>query len=226
VITDNLAPLFGGGEPGVRFRQGVIESWNAATGENSVSMAGGLLINVPILNTGEAIALRAGHVVGLLGQGRTWFILGRVTPSGDPNFAGASVAFATIGNQVTGIGINGTQTVKVSASTTAPTWADEALVMLTATCTAVNSDPANVAGQAILVPRINGAIGIANTVGVGAANVPFGNLASLAGTKSSIITNPGVITVDAQIYTNGATWPANPLTAAAVDAIAVFRSTT
>ena len=83
LVTDDTAPLFDQAGPGVRFRQGTITAWNAATGQNTVDVANGTLTDVPILNTGEAIALKAGHVVGLLGQGMTWFIIGRITPASD-----------------------------------------------------------------------------------------------------------------------------------------------
>lgn len=143
MITDNLASLFDTGQPGVRFRQGTILTWNPNTGENTVDLAGGTLTNVPILNTGEAVALKAGHVVGLLGQGSAWFIVGRVTPPNDPNFAAASVAFDSAGAQVFGFALSTALTLKASSNElVVPSWADEAVVYVGGHMHAVNTTAA------------------------------------------------------------------------------------
>lgn len=131
MITDDLSTLFDSGQPAVRFRQGTITAWDTDTGTNTVDMAGGTLTNVPILNTGEAIALKAGHVIVLMGLGLSWFIIGRVTPPNDPNFAAASVAFGSAGAQVTGFSLSMTLTVKASSNElVVPDWADEAIVFV------------------------------------------------------------------------------------------------
>lgn len=132
MITDDLSTLFDSGQPGVRFRQGTISTWNANTGANTIDLAGGTLTDVPMLNTGEAVALKAGHVVGLLGQGSTWFIIGRVTLPNDPNFAAASVAFGSAGAQVFGYSTSTSMVTKASSNElVVPDWADEAIVMVT-----------------------------------------------------------------------------------------------
>lgn len=139
MITDNLAPLFDQGPSGARIRQGTILTWNAETGANTVDLAGGTLVNVPILNTGEAIALKAGHVVGLLGQGSTWFILGRVTVPGDPQFASASVAFDTLLESAGNFSVGTSFATVVSGTINVPSWADEALVTISFNCALYNS---------------------------------------------------------------------------------------
>lgn len=117
---------------GVGFRQGVIASWNPATGENTVQVGGAILENVPILNTGEAIALKPGHVVGMLTTRSSWFIIGRITPAGDPNFAAASVAFGSAGAQVFNYSVSTANVIKASSNElVVPVWADEALVLVT-----------------------------------------------------------------------------------------------
>lgn len=140
MISDDLSTLFDSGQPGVRFRQGTILTWDPNSGANTVDLAGGTLANVPILNTGEAIALKAGHVVGLLGQGSTWFIVGRITPPGDPNFAAASVAFGGAGAQVFGYSTSTVTVVKATSNElVVPDWADEALVMITGFAGVINT---------------------------------------------------------------------------------------
>ncbi|WBQ02937.1 hypothetical protein [Kribbella sp. CA-293567] len=144
MISDNLAPLFDTGQPGVRFRQGTVTAWNPSTGANTIDVAGGTLTDVPILNTGEAIALKAGHVVGLLGQGSTWFIVGRITPAGDANFAAASVAFGSAGAQLFNYATSTSMVTKVSSNElVVPDWADEAIVIVTGNASVSNTTGAN-----------------------------------------------------------------------------------
>lgn len=69
--------------PAVQVRQGVVDSWDAATGDNTIRVAGGVLLNVPALKAGSA-TLAAGDVVNLLSVGNQWFLLGNVTTPGDP----------------------------------------------------------------------------------------------------------------------------------------------
>lgn len=95
---DDLVPLLSQPAPsGVGFRQGVIVEWNGTTAENTVAVAGGIMQNLPILNTNEALSLAPGAVVGVLTAGSTWFILGRITIPGTPEAASALAAvFAQI----------------------------------------------------------------------------------------------------------------------------------
>lgn len=225
MISDNLAPLFGGGQPGVRFRQGTVLTWNADTGANTIDLAGGTLTNVPILNTGEAIALKAGHVVGLLGQGSAWFIVGRITMPGDPGFASASVAFDGDFASSTSFGISATRLPKATVTLQAPAWADEAVVY--ATASAALGNPNISASLVDCYAIINGVVGVAGRSGmapVGAANYQD------AGSPMShcqAIFNPGATitcTADLQLV-GGATWGTSTQFVG-ISAIAIYRSTT
>ncbi|GAA2817536.1 alanine-zipper protein [Kribbella solani] len=69
--------------PAAHIRQGTVESWDGATGNNVLRVAGGQLLNVPSL-TAESASLQAGDVVNLLSAGNKWFLLGKVTTPGDP----------------------------------------------------------------------------------------------------------------------------------------------
>jgi hypothetical protein len=66
-----------------QYRQGVVEAWDPDTGDNTIRVAGGVLLNLPTL-TGEAATLVVGDVVALLSAGDRWFVLGKVTTPGDP----------------------------------------------------------------------------------------------------------------------------------------------
>ncbi|HEY9415884.1 MAG TPA: hypothetical protein VIQ30_14065 [Pseudonocardia sp.] len=64
-------------------RQGVVEAWNPDTGENSVQIAGGTIVNIPSL-TAEAAEVVAGDVVAVWTSGDRALVLGKVTTPGDP----------------------------------------------------------------------------------------------------------------------------------------------
>jgi hypothetical protein len=220
-VSDDLAPLFDPEAPGVRMRQGLLTDFNASTGGNSVLVGGATLTNVPMLNTGEAIALKAGHVVVLLGQGASWFIIGRVTPVGDANFAAASVAFGSAGAQNLGAWaptVLGT-VVCTTSELVVPDWADEAIVMIAGNASAQNTSGANGflayevgcnggGGGAIAVLATPGA-----TVGVGASS--RNRFTGLSGGETLTVTGTATIGVG--------TWPSGGV-AAFVHAIAVYKS--
>jgi hypothetical protein len=225
MITDNLAPLFDSGPPGVRFRQGTILTWDPNTGANTVDMGGGTLTNVSILNTGEAIALKAGHVVGLIGQGSTWCLLGRVTPPNDPNFAGASVAFASGKDFQQGFAVGTGDQTQATVTLAVPSWVDEAAVMAVAAVTLVNSN--SIREEALLYSKINGssagsggmALGIPPDSGTGG----FG-IGAITTAHAEIISAPGS-TITCTCVTNlAASFAANGINTATMNAIAIFRS--
>jgi len=225
MITDNLAPLFDQGQAGVRFRQGTILTWDANTGANTVDLAGGTLVNVPMINTGEAIALKAGHVVGLLGQGGTWWIIGRITPPNDPNFAGASVAFGTDNaGTATNFGLSTSPVNVISGTIAVPSWVDEAVVLAVGNCQLTN--PTAVIDFATIQVSINGVGG----GGVQTGFAPLGNasgnyVGAMATSSRAIISSPGsTITVATTLNSQGAAWGVQASNRANVDAIAVFRS--
>lgn len=227
MITDNLAPLFAAGQPGVRFRQGTVTAWDASTGANTIDLAGGTLTNVPILNTGEAIALKAGHVVGLLGQGSAWFIVGRITLPGDPNFASASVSFAGNFASSTSFAITGSRLPKATVTLNAPAWADEAVVY--ATASAALGNPTASAALIDIYAVINGAVGVAGRSGMapaGAAN--FQDAGSLMSHCQQVF-NPGATitcTADLQRVTPGGPDWGTSTQFVGISAIAIYRSTT
>lgn len=227
MITDNLAPLFDPGAPGVRFRQGTVLTWNANTGENTIDLAGGTLTDVPVLNTSEATALKAGHVVGLLGQGSAWFIIGRVTPPNSTDFAGASVAFDTVHNSATNFSLNTTPTTIVSANLDVPSWADEALV--TVMCSMSLRNTAVGGYYPAMVPAITGGAGTAGGVGFGLApsgHASLNDFNSGTCTYTDIVTSPGAtIDVHFQAYVGSGTLPAVSNNTALIDAFAIYRST-
>lgn len=85
MISDNIALLLQKttDRPVPAFRQGVVQSWDAATGENIVQVAGALLVNLPSL-TAESASLKPGDVVSVVTTGDKWQVLGKLTTPGDP----------------------------------------------------------------------------------------------------------------------------------------------
>lgn len=67
----------------LQLRQGVVEEWNAATGDNAVLVAGSKILNMPAL-TSESASLKAGDVVAILSTEDRSVVLGKVTTPGDP----------------------------------------------------------------------------------------------------------------------------------------------
>lgn len=226
MITDNLATLFDSGQPGVRFRQGTILSWDANTGSNTVDMGGGTLTNVPILNTGEAIALKAGHIVGLLGQGSAWFIVGRVTPPNDPNFASASVSFGGNGVSTTNFTVPTTPTTRASLTIPTPAWADEAVVLVTANASLYNNQASiQFASLQVLIDGVQG--GAATSGFAPAGNASGAYYQSMTASAQRVITPGASIALAAQVWNQGSTaWAADTTQQCNLDAIAVFRSVT
>jgi hypothetical protein len=223
VISDDLSPLFKPSGDAVRFRQGTVTAWDANTGSNTVEVAGGTLTDVPILNTGEAIALKAGHIVGLLAFGQSWFILGRITPPGDPNFAGASVAFGGDGVSVQSVTVNTTHAVKASLSLPVPSWVDEAVVLCTANVTLFNTTATGflVTAQAF----IDGLGGGGCQFGLGpTADASQNRMNTGACSAQRVITPGATIELDVQAWTTSGTVPADINNQVNLDVIAIYRS--
>lgn len=225
MISDNLAPLFDKGQPGVRFRQGTVTAWDSETGENTIDLAGGTLTDVPIINTGEAIALKAGHVVGLLGQGSAWFIIGRITPPGSAGFASASVAFADLRDSSSNFALSTSFTTKVSGSFAVPAWADEALV----TCT-LNVALFNGSGEAANFAQLQTSIdGITHSLAAGgftAGTTSQTNYDTLGQTHAETLTSLGSsIPILGQVRATEDAWANFANNQAFLTATAIFRST-
>ena len=226
-VTDNIADLLGGDEPAVRFGQGTITAWDASTGANTIDWRGGTLTDVPILNTGEAIALKASHVVGLLIFGRTAFILGRITPPGDANFAGASLAFSAENGQATNFALSTSLAAKSSCVLDVPAWADEAAVIAVGSCTLVNpTAAADFAASAVFIDGVTGP-GVQNGhAPIGDATVKNNHLGTMTASSARVYAPAGgTITCDMRIRSVNAAWSAHATNIAEITALAVFRST-
>ena len=227
MISSDISTLFTKDAPGVRFRQATILTWNPSNGNNTVDLAGGTLTNVGMMNIGEAISLKPGHVVGMLGQGSAWFIIGRITLPGDPNFASASVAFDGDFGFVTNFAITTTRTTKATVTLQVPTWADEALVFMNASAVLVNPNAANALVD--LYAAIDTNTGV---VGRGrfssSAVVDYSDSNTLVSHSQAVLSSPGATIAckaDLQVV-GGANWATSANQSIGISATAIYRSTT
>lgn len=97
-MNDDLAGLFGDPpeQPSqdVRYRQGVVITFNKDTLENTVNVGGTVLTDLTVLSTGDVRLLIPGAVVGVLAVGtttKTLFITGRILIPGTPEAASAVI---------------------------------------------------------------------------------------------------------------------------------------
>jgi len=225
--SDDLAPLLGPQDmPGLRFGQGTVLTWDAETGANTINYHGAVLPNVPILNTGEAIALKAGHIVGLLSWLGSYWILGRITVPGSADFAGASVSFGNIASAFASnftIGTVEASGEKVNATIAVPAWADLAAILLTVDARATNTtgSPSQMFMRATIESASDSSSNSATNI-----SPAGGDFVSLTATHYKIHTNPGsTITLRAFVWSANS-HSADALNIATINALAIFRNTT
>lgn len=217
--SDDLVPIL---TPppmdGLGFRQGEVISFDSETGANIISVGGTTLVDVPMLNSGEAIALKAGHIVALLTWKSSWWILGRVTLPGSDQFASASVAIQNAGGQASNFTLNMTPNNKVTATLNVPAWADLATIMCVGHAQADNTT----ASDAYLAIQTSaGSVNSAEMrqmvfAGQQAGSVSVSNHAALSGLGSTI-------TVATRVWTQAGTWTGTKT--AIITATAFFQST-
>jgi hypothetical protein len=139
VKADDIAPLFGGGDPGVGFHSGMVLEFDPSTGENLVMVAGAPLRDLPMLNIGDTTNLAVGDVVVLLKIRTKLFIVGRVVESGSTKFASASISSEPLYADSVNFAVTTSDATVVSATLTVPAWANRALVHVNHHLTGRNS---------------------------------------------------------------------------------------
>lgn len=228
MVNKALLDLFAPVDQGVGFRQGTVTAWDSDTGENTIEVAGGILTNVAILNTSEAIALQAGHTVGLLTFNGSWFILGRITKPTDPDFASASTAFQTVAAQTSNfaVPVGPSFTEIVSTSLDVPAWADEALVTVSVSMSLLQDTV--VGGDfGYMYAAISGVT--SGAVGAGFPKFSEDNInsfVSFSHTHTAVVSGSGPATIAVQGFaqSQGSTWAAQGANRAFLAASAVYRS--
>lgn len=124
------------------FRQGTILSFNQTTGANTVSLAGAVLTNLPLLNIGDTVNLNVGDTVILMKMNNAMAILGRVIQPGAASLTGNIVATA-VAEGITAGGFAVTTSSLIYAVTlptfVIPSWCNHIDVVCTATATVNNT---------------------------------------------------------------------------------------
>lgn len=126
MTSDNISSLFApdpSRPAGAVLGQGIVQSWNPTTGENTIQVAGGTLVNIPSL-TSESANVAAGDVVALAVSGDRLLVLGKVTTPGDPGTVPtwnadltALAPLATIAAVTTGLTITGATNITTDPGT-------------------------------------------------------------------------------------------------------------
>lgn len=229
---DDLAPLFQAmaADGQVEFRQGIIVTWDAATGHNSVDVGGAILQDLPCLNIGDFVVLNPGDVVGINKVGNTYFIVGRIQLPAPPDDTRSILDFDIQDESDDDFGMNSTFTTRITINIPLPTWirpGDEIAIGATFTVAARNSQPTarlyativfeyggvafNVPAKFADVPSLT----FGQTVAVGSLNI--GGWGSISSGDS--------IVVKGQSACTGAAWGADALNGCALLTHAMFRRT-
>lgn len=208
-ITDLLTPAK---DPGFGFRQATVVSFDSATGNCFINLAGALIGPMPILSEVSGVNLTAGDVVILLKSKSSFAILGRVYPAGDPKlFVGAQFAEAWSNTATTFAVPVAAGTIFTSITITPPPWSNTATITAQIVAGATNSTGG--AGFLNAGTTVTGGTGLAGagtlTGGFPSATVPAGSASQVTAIGAAKITytqNCAPITIGASVWTGGAIW--------------------
>lgn len=219
-LTPLLAPA---PAPTVGLRQGTVLSYDPSDGSNTISVAGAVLTDLPLLNIGDTTNLAVGDVVVIVRYGSSWAILGRLIVPGGAALNTTAVDFGSLGETASNFAVSTSYTTKVSGTITAPAWANRVLVHASADATVENTS----ASLDLLTGRIviDGAAGGTNYASVGTAAGEFADrYASIAcsAVREVPVTGGQVIDVEFDIQTSTANWTADTGNIANLNATAVF----
>jgi hypothetical protein len=211
-------------DPDSGFRQGTVVAFDPATGANTISVAGGVLTDVPLLNIGDTVNLAVGDVVVLMRLRSSWCVLGKVLTVGSTKFAADAVAFGSIGLSNPNFGLTTTHTPKVSGTVTAPAWANSALILAVADASVANtSAAADFVNMCVTIDGVSGGTPYA-AVAPAASGHPtkYGHVAASA-VRQTPVTGGATYTISADVWSTVGTWAAATANIVNLNATAIFR---
>jgi len=191
-LPTDLLPLFtppAESSQNVSYRQGVIKAFNQNTLQNTVTVGGVDMFDLPVLGVAETASYRPGVVVGLMVVNTSWSIIGRFVI---PNTADATDAITQLGQGVV------TDFIATNESTTSGAFTDLATIGPTVTINIKAS------GKALVI--------FGCTIGVDAAvSSLWGGFMNFVATgANSLTTPPGGLGYDyknvSATVTGGALW--------------------
>lgn len=224
--SDDLAGVFGAlrpGEPPFNFRQGTVVTWDFVTGQNTISVGGTVLVNVPFLSMSGALLYRPGDIVNLLKQGAAWMVMGRVA---DPD-AGGVPAIGRNTQAVVGIeavfgpfALTTSFVTQVTLPISCPVWAEAITVSATLKILARNST----AAADFLESRIEMPDGTGTNWT--SSSIPAAVFGSVDCPKNytQVVTPGSTVNVIGRVRSVNAGWVSSPSNAALLTAAVTFNS--
>lgn len=217
MIGDDLTGLLGRPPaPDSGFRQGTVLTFDPESGANTISVAGGLLTDVPVLNIGDLVRIAPGDVVVLLRLRSSWAILGRILPVGSGELLVGQTDMETDSAFASNFAITNAFVTRCSSVFTVPDWANSVLVAATLTIGVNNSGTAQSFAPQILID--------------GATSGSIGHFADVGVQRSATISyargndGPGsTVLVEAQVKSAATTIPAHTSNAAILSALCIYR---
>lgn len=125
--------------PELGFHQGLVESWDSSTGENTIRIAGSSITDVPMLNIGDTTNIIEGNTVAVLRYRNAYFIVGRVVVPNTEVFATSAVSFTRIHDNTQNFTITTSDATVQSLDITVPIWSNQALVFVNHNLVAANT---------------------------------------------------------------------------------------
>lgn len=153
------------------FRQGVLLTYNASTGANTVNVGGAILTNLPFVLEGGVFNLVPGNVVVLMKLRSAWAILGRVVPVNDPGIINANDQSQTGNLQLINFSSPAAAATVGTINTTTPSWATKANFFVTFSATFLAAGAATTGSVGI---QINVGATVLATAGLLSTAVPSG----------------------------------------------------
>lgn len=208
---------------GQPFRQGTIVTFDQNTGLNTVLLAGAVLTNLPLLNIGDTVNLKAGDAVLLGKMNNAMFIMGRVIPAGNSNLTGNIVQTSVAEGTFTGFATTTSDLIYAISIPTfvIPTWCNKVDVLCIASVTANNTTATKTlmtvtaqAGASVGTPHLT--------------NIPAGDYGCVTATHTASLTGfspPGTSFNCATLMHTSAVYGVTANNVAQTTAVAVFTRT-
>lgn len=214
----DIASLFAPAESPEPFRQGVVLTFNPATGANTVQVGNAVLTNLPILVSGDTVNYVPGDVVILLKYRSSWALFGRIVVPGATELTAAAVSFATLSAYASNFQVNTTYIARATGTVTVPSWANQASFVIVGLLGAINSTGATGIIQAYV--DVDG-----NAGNVPYMEAPATNAVSVtpAFAKTISVTGGATITARLMAATSVGTWAASASARAGLEGTFIFR---
>jgi hypothetical protein len=198
------------------FHQALVVFFDSASGVNTMLVAGGTVLNVPMLNIGDSVNIKTGDTVALLRYRSTYFVLGRVMVPGASDFGSSGIAVQGGGVSASTFAVTTSFVVQTTVSLTVPAWATRALVLGVTNTTVQNTTASSDSFQGRT--QIDGTAG-----GTGGCGLTAGFAGEVTTSAQRVVTHPGSsIVVQGLVRSITAPWAASASNIQNLDVICTF----